>query len=86
MLNSVKEYNQKFQTKKSIKTYKSNNKYGYSISPKLDEFLVYFENVIHKNKKDKAIATVLKEKYQKDSMQELWKEIFSQLKQIKVTK
>ena len=86
MLNAVKEYNQKFQTKKSMKIYKSNNKYGYSISPELHKFLVYFENVIHKNKKDKAIATVLKKKYQKESMQELWKEIFSQLKQIKVTK
>jgi len=86
MLNTVKEYNQKFQTKKSMKIYTSNNKYGYSISPELHDFLVYFENVIHENKKDEVIAKVLKEKYQKDSMQELWKEIFSQLKQIKIAK
>jgi len=86
ILNAVKEYNQKFQTKKSMKVYKSNNKYGYCISPELHEFLVYFENVIHENKKDKVIATVLKKKYQKESMQELWKEIFSQLKQIIIAK
>jgi hypothetical protein len=86
MLNAVKEYNQKFQTKESIKKYKLNNKYGYSISPELHDFLIYFEHIIHMNKNDKAITKVLKKKYQKESMQELWKEIFSQLKQIKVTK
>jgi len=84
MLKAVKTYNQKFHTKESLKNYPSNNKYGYAISPDIHHFLSDFEKLIKRYKKDKVIAKVLKKKYKKELMIDVWKEIISMLKEIKI--
>jgi len=84
MLKVVKIYNQKFHTKKSLKKFKANNKYGYAISPDIHQFLRSFEKLIDKQKNDEDIANALKQKYQKESMKEVWKEISFMLREIKI--
>jgi len=81
MLEAVKIYNRKFQTKKSLKNYPSNNQYGYAISPEIHNFLHSFQEQISTYKSDEAIALELKKKYNKTTMIEVWHEINSVLKQ-----
>jgi len=84
MIKAVKTYNQKFHTKESLKKFPSNNKYGYAISPDIHQFLRSFEKLIDKQKNDEDIANALKQKYQKESMKEVWKEISFMLREIKI--
>jgi len=84
MLKAVKTYNKKFQTKKSLKNYKENNKYGDAISPELHYFLYDFEKIINTYKNDTAIIGALQKKYKKESYKEVWREINSMLKEIKI--
>lgn len=86
MLKAIKVYNQKFHTKKSLKKYKANNRYGYAISPDMHTFLRSFKRLIDKHKNDEDIAKALQQKYQKESMKEVWREINSRLREIKVTR
>ena len=86
MLKAVRIYNQKFQTKKSLKNYPSNNKYGYAISSEIHQFLRSFEKLIDKHKNDEDIAKALKKKYKKKTMIDVWKEIISMVKEIKINK
>lgn len=82
MLKAVKIYNKKFENKKSRKEYKFNNKYGYSISPQINDFMIDFEKTIERYKNDKKIAEFLKNKYKEKTMDKVWKKIFSELKSI----
>jgi len=81
MLEAVKVYNKRFQSKKTRRKYKFNNKYGYSISPQINDFMIDFEKTIEIYKSDKEIAKFLKNKYNKETMDEVWKNIFSRLRE-----
>lgn len=75
VLQAIQEYNEKFYSKESLKKYKKNNKYGYSISIEIHELLLDFENTIKKKKTDKKIAVALKKKYDKETLLQVWREI-----------
>ena len=74
-LEAIEEYNKKFHSKKSLKKYKYNNKYGHSISIKMHDLLSDFEKIIKEKKEDKKIAKALKKKYKKETMLDVWKAI-----------
>ena len=75
MMQSVKEYNQKFQTKKSKKEYPSNNKYAYSVSPDLHNVLVHYKKVLDKYESDEEREEAFEREYKRDTMFEVWEEM-----------
>ncbi len=74
-LEAIEDYNKKFHSKKSLKKYKDNNRYGHSISIKMHDLLSDFEKIIKEKKEDKKIAKALKKKYKKETMLDVWKAI-----------
>lgn len=74
-LEAIEEYNKKFHSKKSLKKYKDNNRYGHSISIKMHDLLSDFEKIIKEKREDKKIAKALKKKYKKETMLDVWKAI-----------
>ncbi len=81
ILLAIEEYNQKFHTLESRRIYAQNNRYGISLSKQLHSFLCYFEAIIENSSNDKEVANALKKEYQKDSMLEVWKSVFEEIKE-----